>query len=269
MAVLEIVTDKRIILSSRYDTCRNNDKKAKEKLISDYERCNFPKNSENKAWEKILRSAETHVPITFLPEAANDERNVVLISLAHPFVKQAAMMLSVSENTVTFFKAVDNTVEKGIYPFIMYQWMYSGDHEDVALKPLSSNTELNKHLLDILKKSECCDKTIDVEEMMWDNIESIHHNLWDCELQMHRINSSELITYKLGTLTTGHQSRISFIREMIRKSGNPKIRMMREAELRNANTDFEQRKRKLEQTMDKVDIVASKLAYGVLIVENE
>ena len=243
--------------------------KAKEKLISDYERCNFPKNSENKAWEKILRSAETHVPITFLPEAANDERNVVLISLAHPFVKQAAMMLSVSENTVTFFKAVDNTVEKGIYPFIVYQWMYSGDHEDVALKPLSSNTELNKHLLDILKKSECCDKTIDVEEMMWDNIESIHHNLWDCELQMHRINSSELITYKLGTLTTGHQSRISFIREMIRKSGNPKIRMMREAELRNANADFEQRKRKLEQTMDKVDIVASKLAYGVLIVENE
>lgn len=240
--------------------------KAREKLLYDFESCDFPKSIEYKNWEKMLHLADLHIPVTFLPEAA-EERDAILITLSHPFVKQAAKMLSKPEKPVSFFRVTADSFEKGTYPFIMYQWMYSGDHEDVVLKPLSSNNELNKQLLKLLKNSECCDCDFEIEESLWEKIESLHHNLWDCELQKHRINSSELINYKLGTLATAHQSRISFIRDMIRKSTNTKIRMMREAELRNANADFEQRKRHLEQTMEKVDIVASKLAYGIIIVE--
>ena len=42
---------------------------------------------------------------------------------------------------------------------------------------------------------------------------------------------------------------------------------MREAELKNANNDFELRKNKLESTIIKADIVVSKLSYGILIIE--
>lgn len=132
---------------------------------------------------------------------------------------------------------------------------------------ISSNSDINKHFLELLKASISCDCDMFIDEKLWDGIEQQHHELWKSELQKHQINSNELITYKLGTLTTSHQSRIRFIQEMIRKSNNTKIRMMREAELRNATADFEMRKRKLEQTMNQVDIVASKLSYGVLMVE--
>lgn len=238
---------------------------ARNILLADYERCNLPKTSENKVWEKLLKSADTHIPITFIPEAAGKEKNVTLITLAHPLVKQAAMFFNNDQKTVTMFRTSSDKVEKGIYPFIMYQWMYSGEREDVVLKPLSSSSAVNKHLLELLEKSESDKHNISINDGLWSDIEAVHHNLWERELQQHRLNTSDLVNYKLGTLTTSHQSRITFIKEQIRKASNNKIRMMREAELRNANLDFEIRKNKLEQTMTKVDIVVSKLSYGVLI----
>jgi hypothetical protein len=57
--------------------------------------------------------------------------------------------------------------------------------------------------------------------------------------------------------------------EQMRKASNAKIRIMRDAELRNAIADFEQRKVKLQETEEKADIVVSRLSYGVLIIEND
>ncbi len=240
---------------------------AKNILLADFEACNFPKTSENKDWERILKSANTHIPVTFIPESAGKDKNVTLITLAHPLVKQAAMYFTDSKKSVTVFKVSSDKIEKGMYPFIMYQWMYSGEREDLVLKPLCSSSAVNKYLLELLANSEDSTQNIRINDTLWDDIESVHHNLWERELQQHRLNTSDLINYKLGTLTTSHQSRLTFIKEQIRKANNSKIRMMREAELRNANIDFERRKNRLEQTMTKVDIVVSKLSYGVLIVE--
>lgn len=44
---------------------------------------------------------------------------------------------------------------------------------------------------------------------------------------------------------------------------------MRDAELRNAIADYEQRKGKLQATEEKADIVVSRLSYGILIVESD
>lgn len=145
--------------------------------------------------------------------------------------------------------------------------MYSGEKEDLILKPLSSNSVVNKYLMEFLTNSEDSKQSIEIDDTLWDDIESVQHNLWERELQQHRLNTSELINYKLGILTTSHQSRIAFIKEQIRKANNIKIRMMREAELKNANNDFELRKNKLESTIIKADIVVSKLSYGILIIE--
>ena len=115
-------------------------------------------------------------------------------------------------------------------------------------------------------------RKIEVQRLMihelWEGIEAIQHSVWERELQKHRQETYDLINYKLGTLTTSHQSRINFITEQIRKASNPKIRLMRDAELRNANMDFERRKSKLQETLDKSDIIVSKLAYGVLVVDS-
>jgi len=241
--------------------------KSRAILLTDFETCNFPKTSENKEWERILKSSESHIPVTFVPESAGKNKNITLITLAHPLVKQAAMHFINCKKSVAVFKATSNDIEKGKYPFIMYQWMYSGEKEDLILKPLSSNSVVNKYLMEFLTNSEDSKQSIEIDDTLWDDIESVQHNLWERELQHHSLNTSDLINYKLGILTTSHQSRIAFIKEQIRKANNIKIRMMREAELKNANNDFELRKNKLESTIIKADIVVSKLSYGILIIE--
>ena len=236
-------------------------------LLADFEACNLPKSSENREWERVLKSAETHIPITFVPEAAGRDNNVTLITLSHPLVRQAAKYFESSQKTVTVFRVSSDKIEKGKYPFIMYQWMYSGEREDLVLKPLTSSSTVNKYILELLENGDDYDQKIAVTDNLWNDIESVQHHLWERELDKHRIDTSELINYKLGILKTSHQARITFIEEQIRKANNNKIRMMRESELRNANLDFEIRKTRLEQKMNKVDIVVSKLSYGMLINE--
>lgn len=241
---------------------------AKSVLLSDFEALGFPKTSECRSWEKLLRTAGSHYSVTFTPESSDQVSDVLLITLSHPLVRQAAMHYNCPQKYVALLKTVSNKVTPGIYPFIMYQWMYTGERENLVLKPVCNTLSVNKHLLELLKNSEDYTQEFTVTDELWDGIEAIQHSMWERELQKHRQDTHDLITYKLGTLATSHQSRISFITEQMRKASNAKIRIMREAELRNATMDFERRKSKLQETLERADIVVSKLSYGVLIVEN-
>lgn len=241
---------------------------AKNILLTDLENCGFSNSSEYRAWEKALKSANTHYAVTFSPESSDNSNDITLITLAHPLVRQAATHFDRTQKRVAILKVESDKVEPGTYPFIMYQWMYSGERENLVLKPVCKTLSVNKHLLELLEISKDNDQEYPVTDELWEGIEAIQHSVWERELQKHRQETYDLINYKLGTLTTSHQSRINFITEQIRKASNPKIRLMRDAELRNANMDFERRKSKLQETLDKSDIVVSKLAYGVLVVDS-
>lgn len=169
---------------------------------------------------------------------------------------------------VTVLKTKSDIIPQGVYPFIMYQWMYSGERENLVLKPICNTLSVNKYLLKLLQNSEDHTQEFTISDELWDGIEAIQHSMWERELQKHKQETHDLITYKLGTLATSHQSRINFITEQIRKACNAKIRIMRDAELRNATADYEHRKSKLQETLDRADIVVSKLSYGVLIIES-
>ena len=137
------------------------------------------------------------------------------------------------------------------------------------LKPICNTLSVNNYLLELLQNSEQCDRKIAYTDELWDGIEAIQHSMWERERKKHKQETHDLITYKLGTLATSHQSRISFITEQMRKASNAKIRIMRDAELRNAIADYEQRKSELQATEEKADIVVSRLSYGTLFIEND
>lgn len=240
---------------------------AKKMLLSDFESYDLPKTSENRAWEKVLRSAGNHYAVTFSPESLDESTDAMLITLAHPLVRQASLFFNRPQKYVTVLKAKSDTIPQGVYPFIMYQWMYSGERENLVLKPICNTLSVNKYLLELLKNSEDCNQDIAYTDESWEGIEAIQHSMWERELQKHKQETHDLITYKLGTLATSHQSRIGFITEQIRKASNAKIRIMRDAELRNATADYERRRSKLQEKEEKADIVVSKLSYGVLIIE--
>ena len=236
-------------------------------LLADFETFGSSKTAESKAWEKVLKSANIYCPVTFTPESADSMNDVMLITPAHPFVRQSAMHFNEPQKNFAVLKTVTNLAEAGTYPFIVYQWIYCGERENLVLKPICNTLSVNKYLLELFQQSEDFEKELPVTDELWEGIEAIQHDMWEKELNRYRLDTHEMITYKLGTLETSHRARISFIKEQIRKASNAKIRIMREAELYNANMDFEFRKSKLQDTLKKADIVVSKLLYGVLIVE--
>lgn len=257
----EFITGDKAIKSLRLS------QEAKNTLLTDFKSCCFPSSLENKMWEKELKTSNTRYSITFNPDSSDTASDILLITLAHPLAKQAALHFKNPQKNIALLKVVSDLVKPGEYPFIMYQWMYAGDRENLVIKPVCSTQSVNKYLLELLQKSDDYGSYYSYSDDLWDGIEDIQHRMWEIELQQHKQYTHDLITYKLGTLTTSHQSRISFITEQIRKASNPKIRIMRDAELRNATNDFEIRKSKLQETYEKADIVVSKLSYGILFVE--
>lgn len=169
--------------------------------------------------------------------------------------------------TVTVFSVKTNKINKGIYPFVIYQWKYSGECEDVLIKPISDDEKLNKCIVELLKIAKESNADVRINNNMWNDIDIYHHSLWQKELENYKEKTNEIVKYKLGTLTTSHRSRIKYIEDRIRRATNVKIRMMHEGHLRNAEADYQIRKKLLEQSAFKADIVFSALTYGILIIE--
>ena len=122
-------------------------------------------------------------------------------------------------------------------------------------------------MLDLLKESYGFSYDINTDIRNWDEVEQIHHGMWEEALRNHRQNTRELISYKEGSLTTSHNARMGYLREQLQKASNPGIRQMREGEIRNATADYELHMEELRKAAEKADILFETLAYGVIVIE--
>ena len=264
---LRLEPEKEYILGEKAIKTLRVSREARSALLEDNSKYKIPKGKENRAWVKLLKQGDLHIRITFDGNSVKNEKDVELISMSHPLVKQAAAFLESENKTVTVFRAKTNEFQSGEYPFAVFQWKMSGDREDLQLKPISSYPELNNSILNLLKKSENLDIEIGKDPENWDDVEMLHHSLWEEELVNHRQRTRELIQYKTGSLTTSHNARMAQLEEQLEKATNSRIRRMKEGEIRNAVADYEHHMEELEQAIKKADILPETLAYGLLIVE--
>ena len=246
----------------------------RQTLWKDFQERHFPKNAENRTWEKALRSGGQWISVTF--DRENEDRDAVLISASHPLVKQAAKFLNV-RNIVVSLRLRTDCVPPGIYPFIIYQWRFSGEREDLRIRPLSVSREVTECLREHL--AECQDGAVlRVEELSksqpapgsagtWDDVDRLCHAIWEEELSEHKARTRELIRYREGSLTTSHKARIAFINQQLQATSDGKIRRMREGELRNAEADYQWHMDELREAERKADILSEPLAYGVIEIE--
>ena len=263
---LRLDPDKEYILGEKTVKTLRSSKELRSRLLEDYKKYKIPNNKENRAWVKALKKEEQYIPITFDGKAFDKDGDVMLITISHPLVKQAAAFLETESKSVTAFRVETNRYQAGEYPFAVFQWKMSGEREDLQLKTISIETGLNDILLDLLKESKEEDYIIDSDISRWDEVETLHHDMWETELENHRRRTKELIHYKVGSLTTSHNARMAQLEEQLRKANNPRIRKMKEGEVRNAVADYERHLEDLERAVDQADILPETLAYGILIV---
>ena len=242
---------------------------ARMALLEDYKKAKFPRNEVNRSWDKWLQAGEQHLSISFDSKCCKENSKTTLISLTHPLVKQAAIHLQSKGKVVTTLKVKSNQFMPGEYPFAIFQWKLSGEREDLQMKPVSSNVELNKLLFELLKESYDfkCDVKTDLN--IWEEVETVHHDIWEKELKEHKEKTAEMILYKEASLKTSHAARMNTLQEQLRGSNDKNYKMMTEGKIRIAMEDFEQHMEQLQQAKDKADILFELLAYGMLVVESE
>lgn len=240
---------------------------ARKLLHEDYKSLKLTKSETNNSWRKWLEGVEQHMSITFDSKCCKENPQATLISITHPLVKQAAMYLQSKGKVVTTLKVETNEFRPGEYPFAIFQWKLSGEREDLQVKPISCNSELNKILFELLKESSAIEIKQELGANAWDDVESVHHEMWVSELQEHKLKTEEIIRYKEASLNTSHTARMNTLMEQLQGSQDKNYRIMTEGKIRIATEDFKQHMEQLQQAREKADILFELLAYGILVIE--
>ena len=240
---------------------------ARVALLEDYRAAKLMRSETNRLWEKWLKSDEQYLPITFDSTFSKENPNVCLITITHPLIKQATLHFRENKKTVTSLTVNTDKYNAGIYPFAIYQWKLSGVREDLQMIPVSTDSGLNKLLLELLKKSVQGKAIISDDKKAWDMIETLHHQMWEQALSVHQKKTEELILYKESSLKTSHQARLVMLKEQLMKSDDNRYRKMTEGKIRIAIQDYEEHMEQLLAARKKADILFEPLAYGQLLIQ--
>jgi len=101
----------------------------------------------------------------------------------------------------------------------------------------------------------------------WNDLEEQHYNQWVKARQKHQKDTQELARYRKESLTVSHRARIALLTEQLLQNENEKIRKMRQSQIDTAEADYARHMQDLNIAMEKADITAEAVAYGLLIVE--
>ena len=263
--------DQEFILGERSLKTLRLSQDARAILLRDFQK--FPRQSTiaYREWENWLKGADQHLSITFESDCAKQYPKAAFVMPLHPLVKQAAAALlsDTEQRVVTRMKAQTNEAPAGRYEFVIYQWQFHGIREDLALKPIASSDAVTPHLERLLEKAvdAGAEGQGDNDSPVWNQLEAQHYQLWSAARAKHRQRTQELAAYRRESLSTSHRARIGLLNEQLEQANDEKIRRMRQSQIDSAEADYARRIQELDRAMEKVDVVAEPVAYGVLIIE--
>lgn len=242
---------------------------ARNKLLHDFQQLARKNTSAYRDWENWLKGGSPHLSITFESECAAQNPEAAFIMPLHPLVKQAAMLFDINQRVITAVTAKDDTIPPGRYDFAIYQWQFHGIREDLILQPIASSPIVTEHLADLLKKVEADSTREDGFDAstIWDDLDDQHYILWSEARTKHQKRTQELAEFRRESLTTSHHARISLLEEQLKQASDDKIRKMRQAQITAAEGDYARRIQDLDIAMERADITAEPVGYGVICIE--
>ncbi len=239
---------------------------ARSILLSDFQRLPRQNTTAYRQWEQWLKGGSPLLSITFESDCATQHPKAAFIMPLHPLVKQAAMSFDARQRGITSLRVQTHEAPAGRYEFAIYQWRLHGIKEDLVLKPIASSEAITLRLRSLLERAE--DAAVDEQETpdsrVWDELDAQHHQLWSEALSKHRRETQELAAYRRESLSTSHQARIALLEEQLEQASNENIQRMRQSQIAAAEADYKRRTQELDSAMEKADIIAEPVAYGVL-----
>jgi len=241
---------------------------SRDNLLKDFQQISRQNTSIFREWENWLKGGSQHLPITFESDCAMQHPEAAFIMPLHPLVRQAALSFETKQKVMANLTVVSSEIPSGRYEFIIYQWRFHGIREDLVLKPIASNAVLTEQLGRLLESAEDCPDAIPdgLSASVWDNLDAQHYRLWNDAKSTHMQKTRELVEYRRESLSTSHRARIALLEEQINQVTNEKIQKMRQSQIAAAEADYARRIQELDIAIERADIVADAVAYGVILV---
>lgn len=238
-------------------------------LLKGYRRLPKQAMTAYREWETWLKGGSPHLPITFESGCASQNPEAAFIMPLHPLAKQAAMAVERGNRIVTALKVTSNAVPPGGYEFGIYQWRYRGIRDDLVLRPVSSSESVTAQLPAFLERAEEApeNNAIHSGSFRCDHLDARHYELWSEARSAHRRRTQELAEYRRESLGTSHHARISLLEEQLQQAADGKIRRMRQAQIDAAEADYARRIQDLDIAVERADVTADPVAYGMIYVE--
>ncbi len=241
---------------------------ARHRLLQDFQKLPRQNTPSHREWENWLKGGNPRLTITFEADCACQNPNAAFIMPLHPLVRQASMAFNIRdrERIVTTLKVEDRSVPNGDYLFAIYQWQFHGIREDVVLRPVAESEQITANLGKLLERA--VDHPTDENDLpkpeAWDALDSLHYKLWSEAREKHQHRTRELAQYRRESLTTSHNARIALLKDQLNQATDEKIRRMRQAQIDAAEADYARRIQELEIAVERADITAQPVAYGVI-----
>lgn len=239
---------------------------ARSSLLKDFQQIPRQKTAVYRDWENWLKSGSQNLAITFDSDCAMQHPEAAFIMPLHPLVKQAAQAFDTKQRVITNLEVVSNEMPIGQYEFSIYQWRFHGIKEDLVLKPIASNAMMNEHLGRLLESAVDFSGAMpdSLDASVWDDLDAQHYSLWRDARNQHRQITQEQAEYRRESLSTSHRARIALLEEQLAQATNEKIQKMRRSQIAAAEADYARRIQELDIALEKADIVAGPVAYGVI-----
>lgn len=242
---------------------------ARTALLHDFHKLPRQKNASYREWETWLKGGTPYQNVTFETECASEHPEAVFIVPTHPLVRQAAMSLDWKKRVVTTLKSTSEKVAEGKYNFAIYQWQFHGLKGDMVLQPVASSQSVTRYLADLIIGAEEAirDDLIGYNPSDWDDLDAQHYALWSEACEEHQRRTKELAEYRRESLTTSHRARIALLEEQLGQATDNKIKRMRLSQIASAEADYARRIQELDIAIERADVTADPVAYGVLCVD--
>ena len=233
-------------------------------LLIDHEALGRQPNPVYKAWDNYLTDKTPFEKVTFDGEYATEHKDITFIMPTHPLVKQAIRYFS-DEPVQCSLTVRTSKLPSGDYPFTIYEWQYKGLKPNCVLKVVTSDNIDSKLMLELIYNAQDSDG---IELFDTDKLENLHFSIWKSAKEQYLIDAEQSIRFKVSSLISSQQGQIRAIQNILAKATDERIIKMKKAQLERLEQSFKEKQEKLIAEIDKCDIVASKLAIGILHVEN-
>ena len=240
---------------------------ARATLKEDFRKLSGSRSAIKRMWEHYLKGNNPNLPLTFVQESAEQNREIQFITAVHPLVKQAAKYFEENEILYVNLKCSSDSIQKGTYPFSVYAWNYTGFKSKFKLQIVCNNGNVSSEWNDLLQEATSCPIDFNITGDEWKLLENTHFELWQKEKASYIESAKALTAYRMESLCGSFENRKRILEQKIADSIDTSIARMFQSHLEDIIEKHTIQVDKIKQKEMQSDIHVALIANGFITIE--